>query len=195
MKIKVDVGDGKNVFFISDLHLYHANVIKYDKRPFLMENGELDVWSMGKTIMENWNNVVTQNDVVFNLGDLHFGNSSAALGFIKKLNGTIHHIMGNHDSLKDLKHYVFASINDYVDLSIINDANYKNLHFVLMHYPIYSWNRQHHDSIHLHGHCHGNLHNGETSNYYQNRKVMDVGCNLIDYTPISYKKVLEKFKV
>jgi len=46
----------------------------------------------------------------------------------------------------------------------------------------------------LHGHCHGNLHHGESADYYVNRKVIDVGCNLINYTPISYLEIIEKFK-
>jgi calcineurin-like phosphoesterase family protein len=46
----------------------------------------------------------------------------------------------------------------------------------------------------IHGHCHGNLHHGEDTGFYNGRKVMDVGCNLINYTPISYKEVIQKFK-
>lgn len=44
----------------------------------------------------------------------------------------------------------------------------------------------------VHGHCHGNLHHGEDAGFYIGRKVMDVGCNLINYTPISYMDVIQK---
>jgi hypothetical protein len=60
-----------------------------------------------------------------------------------------------------------------------------------MHYPIYSWNKSHHGSYHVHGHCHGNLHHGEDANYYWNRRVIDAGCMLHDYKPISYTQVIE----
>jgi len=59
----------------------------------------------------------------------------------------------------------------------------------MSHYPILSWNRAHHGSWHLHGHSHGGL--MKTNQDYYKRRVMDVGCNNIDYTPISYQQVKE----
>lgn len=44
----------------------------------------------------------------------------------------------------------------------------------------------------MHGHCHGNLHHGEDASFYVNRKVIDVGCMLHDYTPVSYTDVMAK---
>jgi calcineurin-like phosphoesterase family protein len=43
-----------------------------------------------------------------------------------------------------------------------------------------------------HGHCHGNLHHGEEADFYTNRRVIDVGCMLHDYKPISYTEVIQK---
>ena len=193
MKIKIDVSDGKNVFFISDLHLFHKNVIGFDNRPFRKENGDPDVESMHKTIIKNWNSVVGDNDIVFYLGDLCFGRPEWANGIIHALKGKIHFIMGNHDKYKDINSYGrFESINDLVDLNIFADNIKGDIHFVLCHYPIFSWNRAHHGSIMLHGHSHGNLHHGENANFYVGRKVIDVGCNLINYTPISYTEVIKK---
>ena len=53
-----------------------------------------------------------------------------------------------------------------------------------------------HGSYHLHGHTHHNLHHEENPalSYYTGRKAIDVGCNGIGYTPISYLDVLEHFK-
>lgn len=195
MKIKIDVSDGKNVWFISDFHLYHKNVIKYDNRPFVDENGGPDLEAMHQAILDGWNKVVKPKDVVFYLGDLCFNKFELAKEFVKQLNGEIHFVMGNHDEYKDIvKIGRFKTVSDLVDLNIIGDKKNKNMHFILMHYPIYSWNRKHHGTTHLHGHCHGNLHHGESADYYIGKKVMDVGCNLIDYTPISYLEIIEKFK-
>ena len=195
MKVKIDVGGGNDVFFISDFHLFHKNVIKFDNRPFKDKNGEPDVRAMHRTIIDNWNSVVKDEDVVFYLGDLCFGRPEWANEVIFALRGKIHFVMGNHDEYKEIKKYNrFEGIYDLVDLNILNSPIDKNLHFILMHYPIFSWNRQHHGTYHVHGHCHGNLHHGETKDYYVGRKVIDVGCNIIDYTPISYKDVVKKLK-
>jgi calcineurin-like phosphoesterase family protein len=61
MKIKIDlINNGeKNVFFISDTHIRHSNVLKYDKRPFK------DVKEMETVIKDNWNSVVGKNDTEF----------------------------------------------------------------------------------------------------------------------------------
>ena len=191
MKLRVDVSDGKNVLFISDFHLFHKNVIKFDNRPFVTDNGEADLKTMHDTIIKNWNSVVSKNDVVFYLGDLIFGRKEWADDILKQLNGKIHFIMGNHDDYKEIVSYNrFETISDLVDLKITGaDKEYT---FVLCHYPIYSWNKIHHGSFHIHGHTHGNMHHGEDASYYVGRKVMDVGCNIINYTPISYKEVIKK---
>lgn len=204
MKIRLDAKHG-NIWFTSDFHLYHKNVVKFDNRPFLDEFGEVDIEAMHETIITNWNNVVGKNDTVFYLGDLCFATVEKAKAIVAKLNGKIHFIMGNHDKFEDIQKIDrFESINDYVDLTILNVPNIENqhlsnrtpdqAHFCLMHYPIYSWNRKHHGSIMAHGHCHGNLHHGEEADFYINRKVIDVGCNLHDYTPLSFIEIMAKFE-
>jgi len=189
MKIKIDVGDGSNVFFISDFHLFHNNVIKFDNRPFIKKDGTPDVQAMHRVIIDNWNDVVTDKDTVFYLGDLCFGRSEWANEVIFALRGKIHYIMGNHDKHKDIVGYKrFESVNDYVDLNILNSGYQGDLHFALMHYPIYSWNRAHHGSYMIHGHSHMSISNDV---FCENKRIFDVGCNGWDYTPVSYKKIIE----
>jgi calcineurin-like phosphoesterase family protein len=195
MKINIDVSNGKNVFFISDLHLGHRNIIKYDNRPFVNSKGEPDLASMHETIIKNWNSVVNENDIVFNLGDLCFGTTELAKEIVFKLNGKIHYVIGNHDNYKDILNLNrFETVSDLIDLNISGSQVTKNLHMVLCHYPIYSWNRAHHNSYHIHGHTHGSLHHGESADYYIGRRVIDVGCNLINYTPITYLDAIEKME-
>ena len=54
-------------FFISDLHFNHENIIKYCNRPFP------NVDKMNSSIINNWNSVVSKDDVVYFLGDFMFG--------------------------------------------------------------------------------------------------------------------------
>jgi len=197
MRLNIDLTQGKvvkNVFFTSDFHLFHHNVLKFDNRPFV------DVHEMHKVIEERWNEVVTDNDIVIYLGDLSFArreDKDYVEGMMYSLKGTIHYIMGNHDDYREIpKNKRFESIQDYLEVRITHMVDGKRVEtlFCCMHYPIYSWNKAHHGSYMIHGHCHGNLHHGEDASFYDNRRVIDVGCMLTDYKPISYLEVIEKLK-
>ena len=50
-------------YYISDLHIGHANVIRFDKRPFA------DLNEMHRAIIDNWNSRVKTDDTVYILGD------------------------------------------------------------------------------------------------------------------------------
>ena len=77
--------DHQNVFFISDLHLGHANIIKFDNRPFK------DVDEMHTTLIKNWNKVVKDDSVVIYLGDLSFKNDKLATWFLNQVPGKNSH--------------------------------------------------------------------------------------------------------
>jgi len=185
----------QNIHFISDFHIGHKNVLKYDGRPFE------DVDEMHVELIKRWNNVVEDDDIVYYLGDLAFCRDETTVWFLHSLKGKINYIMGNHDKMKDIvKFGRFENVHEYGTEIFIKDEDLKSARgsqgyqqFILSHYPILSWNRAHYGSIHLHGHCHGSL--MKSNQDYYKRKVLDVGCNVIDYTPISYqgvKDIMEK---
>ncbi len=181
MRIKLD---HQNVWFTSDLHFCHANVIKYDGRPFN------DVDEMNEQLILNWNSVVGEKDVVFYLGDLSFDRSGAdTQRIVGELNGKIHYILGNHDDERDIRKLGrFETISDYVNLSINDlDNPRKKQGIMMMHYPILSWDKAHHGDWHLHGHCHQSLVT-QNPEYYK-RKVLDMGCNGWEYRPVSYAEI------
>ena len=202
MRLNVDLTQGKkeiNVYFTSDFHLFHNNVLKFDNRPFD------DVHQMHQVIEQRWNETVNPDDIVIYLGDLSFArreDKQYVEDMLKRLNGHIHFIMGNHDKIEEIKKLPkLESVQDYLEVRIIHNVD-SDLHigakikvetlFCCMHYPIYSWNKKHHGSYMIHGHCHGNLHHGEEASFYDERRVIDAGCMLHDYRPISYTKVIEK---
>jgi len=84
------------VFFTSDTHFFHGNIIRFCNRPFK------DVETMNETIISNWNNTVGQDDIVFHLGDFCLGGSAEWTRILDRLNGRIYLIMGNHD-LKNIR--------------------------------------------------------------------------------------------
>lgn len=82
-------------FIISDTHFNHANIIKYCNRPFK------DVNEMNETMIKNWNEVVSNQDIVLHLGDVALGSKDEARKIIKRLNGRKILIKGNHDNWTD----------------------------------------------------------------------------------------------
>jgi calcineurin-like phosphoesterase family protein len=185
--------ENQNIFFASDYHLGHHNVIKYDNRPFR------NVDEMHSVLLRNWNSVVGINDIVFYLGDLSFGKSELSKWFTHSINGKIHFILGNHDKMKDIvKLNRFESIHPYGCEIWIKDKETKSARgsdgyqqIVLSHYPILSWNRSHHGSWHIHGHSHQSITKSDIGKEYYKRKVIDIGCNGWNYTPQSYQQIKE----
>ncbi|MBQ4059987.1 MAG: metallophosphoesterase, partial [Lachnospiraceae bacterium] len=88
--------DGDKVFFTSDTHFYHSNIINFCGRPF--KNVEV----MNETLIANWNSVVGPDDIVFHLGDFCLGGSAEWTNILNRLNGKIYLIVGNHD-IKNLR--------------------------------------------------------------------------------------------
>jgi len=81
-----------SVFVIGDLHLNHGTIISRCNRPF--ENTA----EMNRVLINNWNLTIGKSDYVFFLGDMTIGNSDR---LIKRLNGQIFFIRGNHDGTSD----------------------------------------------------------------------------------------------
>ena len=52
---------------------------------------------MNETLIENWNRVVRQDDIVFHLGDFCLGGSHECTKILNRLNGKIYLVLGNHD--------------------------------------------------------------------------------------------------
>lgn len=175
----------QNIYFCSDFHLSHRNVLKFDNRPYST------VEEMHVDLIKKWNSVIKDDDIIYYLGDLSMGNKNVTNWFINSLNGKIHFILGNHDKMKDIiKFNRWEHVYEYGTEINVKDDDIKNARgigyqrIIMSHYPILSWNKSHYGSWHIHGHCHGSLMK-EFPEYYE-RKVIDVGCNVIGYKPLSY---------
>jgi calcineurin-like phosphoesterase family protein len=79
------------IWFTSDLHLGHANIIELCHRPFK------DIDDMNAKLIANWNSRVKPEDTVFHLGDFCYRNASNFKNYNKQLNGNKVWIAGNHD--------------------------------------------------------------------------------------------------
>lgn len=158
------------VFFTSDTHFNHANVIKYNDRPFK------DIQEMNWKMVENWNSRVAWNDTVYHLGDFGMGGSMSGLReILNNLGGIKHLIRGNHDHKSVRQFDGWASVKDYDEIKIDGQR------IVLMHYAMKVWNGAHRGTIQLYGHSHGNLPG--------NSRSLDVGVDCWDYMPITFPEI------
>ena len=183
MKLKRTI-DKDKLFFTSDTHFGHENIIKYCDRPWA---GPV---SMNNALIDNWNKVVPEDGIVFHLGDfaLQMGITNAQKVF-QQLNGEKYLVRGNHESLgRRIKGW--AGIEDIIELQVEDpEITYDQQHLVMCHYPMIVWNASHRGSWQLFGHVHGGLSNkGEI---YHKPTQLDVGVDSHEYSPISYQTVKE----
>lgn len=161
----------KNIFFTGDFHLGHSKILGYCDRPFQ------NVEEMDETIMENFDNLVGKNDLVFFLGDIAFGEdlTRRILGLMLQ-KAEVHFIIGNHDR-KYLKtiNSLASSVNDLLDIEIDGQP------ITLCHYAMRVWHKSHFDSWMLYGHSHGSL--------PPIGKQWDIGIDNNKYLPVSYESL------
>ena len=150
------------VYFISDLHLGHENIIKYCSRPFVNVN------EMNEALIENWNKCVNRNDKIFVLGDFALSNREDIVKWGRALRGNKVLILGNHDRASR-KTYYEAGFSEVIKYPIL-----WNGYHLLSHSPI----ELSKDLINIYGHVH-NM--GETTD-----TKACVSVEMIDYKPISF---------
>ena len=78
-------------YYTADLHLSHANIIRFCDRPFS------SIEEHDQALVDNWNDTVGPDDDVFVLGDFAMGTIAESLPLVARLNGFVHLIPGNHD--------------------------------------------------------------------------------------------------
>lgn len=191
------------IWFTSDTHFGHQNIIKFCDRPFE------SVDHMNSAIVNRWNEMVAPGDTVYHLGDVALGQLEKSLPIMRRLHGYKILIPGNHDRIystnasayreRFLSRYeeVFDSIRGEVwkwHDSVLGDAY---SHLLLSHLPYdgdshdgdrYEDQRPlDHGDILLHGHTH-------TKEQWSRSKAgslqIHVGQDAWDYRPVSLDAIL-----
>ena len=112
-----------NIFFYSDPHFGHKNVIKYCNRPFE------DVAHMKEELIRRYNEVVGPNDLVYWLGDCFFCGVKEATEIMARLNGKKVLIRGNHDRKSEKMLQIgFDAVLENAEIRIANQR-VKMCHF------------------------------------------------------------------
>lgn len=153
-----------NIFFISDLHICHKNILHHSKERVGAMNlkDNTDIEGHDEYIINMWLNQTKRGDHIYVLGDFIMSNQQESIKILNRLksNGCkIHLIVGNHDKSTQKMYNMFESID------IIKVVNFKKTMFdfleedfqiVMCHYPMKSWFNKCRGSLHLYGHVHWN---------------------------------------
>ncbi|MGN0650978.1 MAG: metallophosphoesterase [Oscillospiraceae bacterium] len=171
------------IYYTSDLHLGHKNIIKLCDRPFP------DIETMDNEIIHNWNAVVQPQDDVYILGDFSFGAPvEKAIEYMKRLKGNKHLIIGNHD-FKYLKDERFRSLLVSVDsyLEVLDG----NCIVCLFHYPIAEWHGYFRERYyHIHGHIHNRDNTAGAKLIIGEPKAFNAGVDVNDFIPKTLNQLI-----
>lgn len=163
------------LWFTSDTHFGHANIIRYCNRPFA------SVGQMDEELIRRWNARVQPGDSVWHLGDFSMGAADTVQRYRSRLNGTVHLVWGNHDKRREEVAALFASVNDLAEITVSTRG--ENHHVVLCHYAMRVWPKSHHGAWQLYGHSHGTLPDDPHA------LGLDVGVDSWDYAPVSVAEI------
>lgn len=184
-------GKESSFYWTSDNHFHHI-------QSFLFKDarGYSTIQEHDEDLIKNWNNTVSNEDIVFNLGDfyLYSDKPEDSLNILRRLNfQTLYMLWGNHNaSVKQLYQTEIKSqygINDVEIYPIIKNLGNKqivfvgeylesfinNQHIVMSHYSYRSWHKNGKGSWNLCGHSHGN--DKGINPQCPNNKILDVGVD------------------
>ena len=137
---------------------------------------------MNDTLINNLNELVKENDILYNLGDFAFGPLKEIGPIRQRINcKTIHLICGNHDR-KSAKKAWFKEL--FTTIKTYDEIKHNGHKIVLCHYALRVWNQSHYGSFMFFGHSHGNLPDNGT-------RSLDVGVDCHNYKPVSLDWAIE----
>lgn len=169
------------IFLTSDLHINHANILKYEpeSRPFET------IEEMNEAIINNWNSVISEEDTVYILGDFFMGKWTEIEKILPRFKGKIILIRGNHDDKRRVEIYKAHGI----EVKDIDYISYKGRFFILCHFPMTNEEfirmivQDNSEVVFLYGHIHSNAPKGYVDGTYH------VGVDTNNLTPISLNQI------
>lgn len=198
-KLHIKLEPGQKLWFTSDTHFGHRNVIRFCNRPFE------DIKKMSAALIKNWNECVKEDDIVFVLGDVFWFNDSLSIKrVLTQLNGIIYIIPGNHDEFDSYHRIVdnprFILCDDVVQLFLESEDNRwhrKIMEIWMSHYPLMTWPHREKGAIDLFGHIHSKPEgrDGVDQDLPLHKNQCDVGVDYWGYKPVQFEKLLEKMNI
>lgn len=169
------------IYFTSDLHLGHSNILKLCNRPFAT------IEEMDEYIINKWNKKITNNDTVYVLGDVMFRNKKPPEEYLSQLKGKKHLIRGNHDRTWMKK----VNVSDYFlsnnSLDFITDGKHR---ITVCHYPMMSWPHMSTSGYMVFGHIHGNTNADYWPLIEKNPYMLNAGMDINGFVPVTFDEMV-----
>lgn len=189
------------IWFTSDPHYYHKNVIKLCNRPFN------NLHEMHEHMIQEWNKRIKKaTDKVYVLGDFAFANYTMTEKITSRLNGHKILVLGNHDyAAHKMFKAGFQEVHENHYIEIGNKQKIFLSHFPF--HPMTSYSKEK-DAVYigypfdkvdtrymhkrmvddgkswlLHGHVH--------CAWKQNERQINVGVDVWDFKPVPHEKILQ----
>jgi len=158
-----------NIFFCSDHHFGHANILTFKREDGSPLRDFVDIDHMNEIIVQRHNLVVRPNDKVYFLGDVVMSKKASALEILGRMNGEKVLIKGNHEYFKDIR------------------GSHQFSGLIMTHIPIHPeslarW------GLNIHGHLHYNVVKMPLSQI-PDKRYFNVSMERINYTPISLEEI------
>lgn len=172
------------IYYTSDLHFGHANIMKHCRRPFSC------VEEMDEVLIERWNKRVHKNDTVFILGDIVWRKALVPF-YMQRLKGKKVLIAGNHDEwVKDKgTHAYFEKVVRYEEIKIDGRP------LTMCHYPMLEWNASRREGERRLGFLiHGHIHNRVSEEYrplFIKHNALNAGVDINGFSPVTFEELLE----
>lgn len=152
---------------------------------------------MDETLIENWNNKVPKDGLVFHLGDFAWGGYNVWKNVREQLNGNIVLIKGNHDD-KNLTATAEKELFDFVTYQLKLEIEGRKIY--LNHYPFLCYGGTYRAKNDLIFQAFGHVHLGPFQNKGRDNKrceilfptQYDVGVDNNNFTPISWHELNDK---
>jgi len=170
------------IYFTSDTHFGHKNIIPFCDRPFA------DIERMNLALVQNWNRIVQPEDIIYHLGDVSFMNKTKTENICHRLNGHKKLIMGNHDLNRSVDFWYGCGFEEVWRLGY--GVTLEAEGYSLCHYPYRQALSEYDQREYLYHHApaespnfllHGHVH----KQWKLKDGMLNVGVDVMHYYPVS----------
>lgn len=168
-----------DIWFISDTHFFHENILKFKDGKGYTIRDFADVTEMNERMVENWNARVKPQDKVYHLGDVAVGvrDADAFSNLMRRLNGHKRLMLGNHDHINSAGYRFFERIE------LWTGGKFKKDGFVACHIPL-RHDQMRDGELNVHGHIHHNI--------IDDPRYMNVCVEHTGYAPVHMDEIIAK---